>query len=76
MALGTLRAGKGSRRVSWRQRVAAHGHWTTKEVLVLQHRLSVDTGTGFSAGGLSAVVIDGEDVRVLKRCCKLVHVQI
>jgi serine/threonine protein phosphatase 1 len=42
-----------------------HGHWTTREVLVLPHRVSVDTGAGYASGKLSAVAISGEDVRRL-----------
>jgi len=43
-----------------------HGHWSTKVVDVWPHRISVDTGCGWRGSeNLSAVSIDGDDVRVL-----------
>lgn len=51
-----------------RQRLGArlvHGHYAARQVVVLPHRICVDTGAGYAAGRLSVVAIDGEYVEVL-----------
>jgi serine/threonine protein phosphatase 1 len=51
-----------------RQRLGArvvHGHWTTREVEILPHRIGVDTGAGLATGKLSAVVLENGQVEVL-----------
>jgi serine/threonine protein phosphatase 1 len=52
-----------------RQRLGArvvHGHWANYgQVEIWPHRVNVDTGAGYAGCGLTAVAIEGEDVRVL-----------
>jgi serine/threonine protein phosphatase 1 len=55
--------------LSWKgsfgQRVV-HGHWARRKVEILPNRIGLDTGCGVRADGfLSAIAIDGAEVRVL-----------